>query len=240
MNTLNMPQEERRFMSPRVITGALLTAALLTTTPVLAEEERGWYLGANIGQSAANLSHERLDDALEGTAFTVTGIDDDDRDLGYKLFGGYQFNRNFALEGGYFDLGGFSYTASTRPEGTYKGEIGVRGINVDAVGMVPLSERFSAFGRFGLTYAEAKVGFSSTGQFHVAGTSPRERDVQYKFGAGLQYAVTPALGLRLEAERYRVNDAVGNRGDIDLFSVGMVYQFGAGSGEARPERTAAP
>jgi OOP family OmpA-OmpF porin len=33
--------------------------------------------------------------------------------------------------------------------------------------------------------------------------------------------------MRLEAERYRINDAVGHTGDIDLLSVGVVYRFGA-------------
>ena len=225
MNTSNMTQTAQRCGSPWVITGILLTATCLTGTPVLGEEDKGWYIGADVGQSAAKLDHARIDNALIGSGFTVTSIDDDDRDLGYKLFAGYQFNRNFALEGGYFDLGEFSFTANTLPAGTYRGEIGVRGINLDAVGLWPLSERFSAFGRIGVTYAETKDAFSSTGLFITTSTNPEERDMQYKFGAGLQYAMTPALGVRLEAERYRVNDAVGNRGDIDLFSLGVIYRF---------------
>lgn len=32
--------------------------------------------------------------------------------------------------------------------------------------------------------------------------------------------------MRAEAERYRIDDAVGNKGDIDLYSVGLVYRFG--------------
>jgi OOP family OmpA-OmpF porin len=32
--------------------------------------------------------------------------------------------------------------------------------------------------------------------------------------------------MRLEAERYRINDAVGNKGDVDLISAGLVYHFG--------------
>ena len=32
--------------------------------------------------------------------------------------------------------------------------------------------------------------------------------------------------MRLEAERYRINDAIGNRGDADLYSLGLVYRFG--------------
>ena len=33
----------------------------------------------------------------------------------------------------------------------------------------------------------------------------------YKFGVGLQYAVTESFGLRAEAERYRVNDAMSKK-----------------------------
>jgi OOP family OmpA-OmpF porin len=33
--------------------------------------------------------------------------------------------------------------------------------------------------------------------------------------------------MRVEAERFRISDAVGNRGNIDLLSVGLVYRFGA-------------
>jgi OOP family OmpA-OmpF porin len=47
-----------------------------------------------------------------------------------------------------------------------------------------------------------------------------------KYGVGLNYAFSDALAMRLEVERYRVNDAIGNKGDIDMVSVGLVYRFG--------------
>ena len=56
---------------------------------------------------------------------------------------------------------------------------------------------------------------------------------------GLQYDFTESLGMRLEAERYRINDAVGNKGDVDLVSVGLVYRFGAKTPAPAP-RAAAP
>jgi OOP family OmpA-OmpF porin len=31
--------------------------------------------------------------------------------------------------------------------------------------------------------------------------------------------------MRVEAERYRIDDAIGNKGDIDMYSVGLVYRF---------------
>jgi OOP family OmpA-OmpF porin len=48
-----------------------------------------------------------------------------------------------------------------------------------------------------------------------------------KVGLGLQYALSDAWSVRLDLERYRINDAVGNHGDIDHLSLGLVYLFGA-------------
>lgn len=57
--------------------------------------------------------------------------------------------------------------------------------------------------------------------------SPSKSDMNYKFGARLQYDFNQSLGMRAEVERYRINDAVGNQGDVDLVSVGLVYRFSA-------------
>jgi OOP family OmpA-OmpF porin len=61
----------------------------------------------------------------------------------------------------------------------------------------------------------------------VLNPNPSKNDTNHKFGLGLQYDFTPSLGMRLEAERYGINDAVGNRGDIDMYSLGLVYRFDA-------------
>lgn len=45
--------------------------------------------------------------------------------------------------------------------------------------------------------------------------------------------------MRVEAERYRINDAIGNKGDIDMLSVGLIYRFGAKAQERAP-RAAEP
>lgn len=152
---------------------------------------------------------------------------------------GYQFNRNCALEGGYFDLGKFGFTAITVPAGTLSGNIRLRGVNLDLLGILPITEKFSAFGRAGLNYAEARDSFTGTGLVNVLTPSPSKRDTNYKYGLGVQYDFTQSLGMRLEAERYRINDAVGNRGDVDLVSVGLVYRFG-GKTPAPAPRAAAP
>jgi OOP family OmpA-OmpF porin len=211
-------------------TGTLSLAALaIIASPLALADEAGWYGGLSVGQTRARIDDPRIVSGLLGQGFTTTSINDDNRDTGYKVFAGYQFNKNFALEGGYFDLGKFGFTAATTSAsllpGTLNGNIKLSGVNLDAVGTAPINERFSVIGRLGINYAEAKDSFSGTGAVSVADPSPKKHDTNYKLGVGVQYAFSPLWALRAEAERYRVNDAVGNKGDIDLWSLGLTYRF---------------
>jgi OOP family OmpA-OmpF porin len=205
---------------------SLLTLALMAT-PFAMAEDSGGYVGANYGHTQASIDDTRIRNDLLNSGLTTNSIKDDDDDQGYKLFGGYQLNRHFAVEAGYFDLGRFGFVASTTPTGTLSGNIKVKGVNLDLLGIMPISERFSAFGRIGVTHARTDGAFAGTGAVTVLDPSPSKRDTNPKVGLGLQYAMTDSLGLRAEIERYRINDAVGNKGDIDLASVGLVFRFGA-------------
>ncbi len=203
-----------------------LVALAIIASPFAAADDSGWYAGANAGQSRATIDDVRITSGLLNSGFTSTSITDDDRSTGYKIYGGYQFNRNFALEGGYFDLGKFGFNPTTVPAGTLSGSIKLRGLNLDLVGSLPITQRLSAFGRLGVNYAEARDSFTGTGAVNVLDPNPSKRDTNLKVGLGLQYELTQSLAMRAELERYRINDAVGNKGDIDLVSVGLVYRFG--------------
>jgi OOP family OmpA-OmpF porin len=203
---------------------SIATLAALTATTALADD-RGWYLGFNAGQTRAKIDDAKITRGFLSSGFITTSIDDDDRDNGYKVFGGYQFNRYFALEGSQFDLGKYAFTARTLPLGTLNGEIKLKGVAFDAVGILPFTDRFSAFGRAGLNHTKATDSFGGTGLLIVSNTGSSKRDTNYKLGLGLQYAFTDRLGMRVEAERYRINDAVGNKADVDMASIGLVYKF---------------
>ena len=219
---------------------ALMTPGLMAlvaiASPYASADDSGWYVGANIGLSKAKIDDPRITSSLLGAGFTTTSIADDDRHLGYKVFGGYQFNPYFAVESGYFDLGRFGFTATTLPPGTLRGDIKLKGINFDLVGRLPITEQFSAFGRVGVNYAEAKDTFVGTGAVNVLppNGNRRNRAANVKFGAGLEYDFVPSFGMRVEAERYRVDDALYNRGDVDLFSAGLIYRFGENTPPPRP------
>ena len=199
--------------------------AVIASSTALADEA-GWYGGANIGRSSATIDDPRITSGLASTGLATTSIANRDRDSSYKIYGGYQFNKYIGLEGGYFDLGKFGFTANTLPLGSLDGNIRLRGFNLDAVGTFPLSEKFSALGRVGINNAQARDTFRGTGAVNVANPNPSKRDTNYKLGVGVQYAFNDELAMRGEIERYRINDAIGNRGNIDVFSLGLIYRFG--------------
>ncbi len=204
----------------------LVPFTMASISPAMGDDDSGWYVGANAGQSRAKIDDTRIRDNLMSAGFTTTALKDEDKHFGYKLFGGYQFIKYFALEGGYFDLGRFGFTANTAPPGGLTGQAKLKGEDIDAVGILPFTDKFAAFGRLGYAYTDVKDRFVGYGPVTVANPQRSQNSSNYKYGFGLQYAATSAWGVRAEAERYHVADAVGNKGDIDMYSVGVLYRFG--------------
>jgi len=198
----------------------------LIATGALAQEGAYPYMGLSLGQSRANIDEPRITAGLLGAGLATTSINSNEREAAFKFFGGYQLNRYFALEAGYFHLGRFGFTANTLPPGTLNGQIRLQGLNLDLVGTWPVTERLSVLGRVGAQYAQASDRFRGTGAVAVSNPNPGRRETNYKFGAGLQYEISPSMLVRGEVERYRINDAVGNHGDINVMSVSLVIPFG--------------
>ena len=156
--------------------------ALAVASATASADELGWYMGGNIGQSKANIDAPRITAGLAGGGFTTTSISEENRDTGYKVFAGYQFSKNFALEGGYFDLGKFGFRANTLPLGSLNGQLKARGANLDAVVFANMTDRFSLFGRAGVAYADVRDQFSGTGLVVVNNPNPSKKEANYKFG----------------------------------------------------------
>jgi OOP family OmpA-OmpF porin len=202
-----------------------LLALTIIAAPMVSAQDSGWYLGANVGQSESKIDDAQITKSLLGAGLATTSMSNRDDYTGFKVFGGYQFNKYFAFEGGYFDLGKFGFTAN-KPAGTLNGDLKANGFNFDAVLSLPFTEKFSGFLRAGVINADTKDTFAGTGAVVVLNQNPTKRETNYKYGAGLQYDFTRSFGMRAEYERYRINDAVGNKGDVDLASVGVLFRFG--------------
>ena len=142
-----------------------------------------FYLGGNVGISKSHFDEARIARQILGPGFGVGAISDDDSGVGYKLYGGVPLTRNFAIEGGYFDLGKFSFSATTVPAGTLNGTLKVpKGVNLDLVGILPLSEQFSIFGRVGVTRVQTRSSFTGTGAvFFPTPSNGQETDWGHKF-----------------------------------------------------------
>ncbi len=205
---------------------SLLAIALVSCQLVNAAEP-GWYAGASIGESKDDVNGEQITARLLRDGFTTVNLRETEKQTGFKIFSGYQFNRNLAVEGGYFDLGQFSYTARMEPWAIKTGDSELRGLNVDLVGFLPLNDKLSAFGRAGVLHSQVKNRFRGYGSVTIDPFSTRETEINWKYGAGLQYDFTDKVALRFEAERYLIDSALSRDGVTELYSLGLVYRFGA-------------
>jgi OOP family OmpA-OmpF porin len=94
-----------------------MAALAVAWSPAAIAEDAGWYMGFGAGQSRSKIDDGRIAGGLLADGFTTTSVSNDDSHFGFKVFGGYAFNRYIALESGYFDLGRFGFIANTIPSG---------------------------------------------------------------------------------------------------------------------------
>jgi OOP family OmpA-OmpF porin len=177
-------------------------------------QDAGFYVGGSIGQSRAQ---DSCDD--------VTAFSCDDKDTAWKLLAGYQFNRHFAAEFGYTELGEFTIGGALSGVNV-TGTIEAAAFELVGVGSLPLMERFSAYGKLGAYYAETEATVTGTlGTFSISQTD-KETNTGVTFGLGLRYDFTRNLGIRGEWQRYlEVGGGDIGEDDIDVFSVGLIWRF---------------
>jgi OOP family OmpA-OmpF porin len=190
---------------------ALAGLALAFSAPAaFAQAQNSWYAGASIGQ---------FDTALDCAGTTSC----DTKDTSWRIFGGYQVNRNFAIELGY-NAGGEA-TASVPAIGPIppsRVTIEATAWDLSAIGILPFSDRFSAFGRIGLYRADTDVNIDFSG----LPFSESDSNTDLTFGIGVRYDFTQNVGARLEWQRYSdVSAGVFDEGDVDVLSLGVVVRF---------------
>jgi OOP family OmpA-OmpF porin len=162
-------------------------------------------LGALAGAQAAGLyAGGDLSAPDFSSSINGAGGDGGGRSVGGKLYGGYQFTPNFAIEGGYFNLG-----RSKDINGSAKGE----GLYVDGVGSVQLAPQWSAYGSLGVAEARLKTPTGND-------SSPA-----LKLGLGVQYDLTKDVALRLGYDRYRFTSAFDDKANVGQTAFGVKVAF---------------
>ena len=168
--------------------------------------DSAWFVGGSYGQSK-----------LECDTSGIAGVSCDDSDTAWRIFGGYQFNKNLAVELGYSALGEASISG-----GGITATVEAKAWDLVAVGILPITAQFSVFGKLGMYMADSELSSNTP---LIPGASDSNTDITY--GIGLQYDFNKSLGVRAEYQQYKKvgSDDVGGDGDVDVMSVGVVFRF---------------
>jgi OOP family OmpA-OmpF porin len=218
----------RRSGSLATLLAAVSLASLsLTLVPAASAQVTGWYAGAGVGSSRTDLDVGGWNADLAALGFTGVTTTADRTDTGWKLFVGYQVNRNFAVEAGYVDLGraGVSSRFTGPVAGTIRADGSATAWHVDAVGILPLNGSLALLGRAGIVASETRASGTVTVGAITVSEAMTDRKTSYKLGLGLSYDLTKTVGVRGEWERFRVADGDGGTHSVDLFSVSLRVRF---------------
>jgi len=186
---------------------ALLTL-VAASTPALAQDS-GWYGGLGLGMSTAK-------GACDGVV--GPGISCDEKSTAFKILGGYQVNQNFAVELGYTDLG--------KVEASFAGfgsvSIAASGFEVLAVGMTPINQQWSMYGKAG--FFRWDVDFND-GTGLLGSASASGSDLTYGFG--VKYNLAKNSALRVEYQQYNDVGDFNTTGtaDVTVMSISLIHRF---------------
>jgi OOP family OmpA-OmpF porin len=197
---------------------ALLAAGICMPTLVNAQ----WYLGVELGETDTELDI--------GPDFPPSFESTDD-DTAWKLFAGFKFNPNFAIEAGYGDLGEYEWKDNSADE---KINMQFTAFYATFVGWVPVGDSVKLFGRLGYAYWSADLDYKESG-FSSSGDND---DFDPVVGLGFEYQPAKQIGVRFEWEQFQnVGDETSttlgpgsakielNGQDINVVGIGFTYLF---------------
>lgn len=169
---------------------------------------KGGYIGA--GASADGYNY-KVDGAASGDSNNGTKV-------GGKLFAGYNFDKNWAVEAGYHDFGNrdYNYTLDGAP-----GRISSNSHAFYVAGKYtqPLNENVAVFGKLGA--ARLHDGVSTSGIASVGDNDPSKTAL---FGSvGASYAINQNVSLVTEVEHFGKAPDFGRK--KNSVSVSAVYSF---------------
>ncbi|GJL84181.1 MAG: hypothetical protein DHS20C01_38150 [marine bacterium B5-7] len=187
----------------------------LCTTPVISQAQN-YYIGVGVGQSRLS----GVDSACDTIARAASrdGLrshcDTDDTATSLSLFGGYEVNEYFAVEGGYTDYGDTAINSrltGVSGNGSLTGDYSVKGIYLAGVGKYPIGDRFAFFIKAGAFSGSIKSDVSLMLNGKVVATSNDDDDgTEFMYGAGIDFIFNENSSLRLGFDRINTDEALDN------------------------------
>lgn len=204
-----------RFLIPCGL--ALLTSAAFAD---------GFYGVGQVTHSSNSLSKNYFNSEL--TDRGATGLSSSESASGnqWRLQGGYRFNEYLAVEAGYIDFGKADYKASYAG-GSARGDLKAGGIDVAALASLPVTDKFSVFGKAGAVFAHTKSSLSASGPASLASDNQSSNVVRPLVGIGANYKLTQNVDLRADFDHVSGLGKSGKTGkmDVNMASVGVAYNF---------------
>lgn len=211
---------------------AAVTAPLAAT---VSAADSGFYLTADVGYADTDFSTSQADfESLLASAFGQSSESDfDESDSTYNLGAGYSFNKYFAAEVTYMDLGKSNYKgfiAAADVAGGADAELGfgieTTGYAMTALASYPITERFSVYAKGGVFFSETETTFSAS--FGGSGGSEKDErsDEDFLLGIGVEYQINTSWSL--STQYMRVFDDASEetgRNQLDRMTLGLKYRF---------------
>jgi OOP family OmpA-OmpF porin len=213
------------FIQKRVHMKLLTSLSLILLAATSTAFADGFYVLGEATHSDTSLSNTYFDNTLTTAGATGLTSSDKGKSTQWRLQGGYRFNPNFALEAGYMDLGKSKYTASYN-QGAASGELKSGGIDVAALGILPLSDSFSIFGKAGIIGAKTDSKLTATGLSSSSWKSTTH-EILPLVGVGATYKLSQNFDLRAD---YDYVSGIGKSSKTgvmksNMISVGVAYNF---------------
>ena len=204
----------------------LAFSAMCAATACRAADDPAWYAGFGLGRTDVKKTSswtQVTDAALLTRGLTSTTLIES-HDTAWKLFGGYQFNENFAVEAAYHDLGTFKgITSVTAPAAaTVGGKWDAYAGSLSAVGIYPLVKQLSVFGKAGFAVSRVKVDVPAATPYSASATR-----LQPLLGIGARFDITKAIAVRAEFERFN-NVGDGDKtgqSPVNVWTLSAQYRF---------------
>jgi OOP family OmpA-OmpF porin len=198
-----------------ILVGCLMSAGLACA-------DSGFYVGVNLGMA----NTQSILDASSGTT-SHTG-------LGLGALAGYQFNNYLSAELSYLSLAQYSSSAnnsgasvSTTADNSF--------LTANVKGTLPLPNKFSVFGKFGLGYNFASGSVNGSADGATASVSGNSNNFATLIGIGGAYNVMDNLSIYVANDYYMVSAPTVNSGNtssnnfgygnVNYLNLGVEYKF---------------
>lgn len=198
--------------------------------------DHGFYAGLGVGQSTVG-GWKQADFAAKLASLEPSMVvGTDDLSMGFKAFAGYQFNKYFALEGGFADFNDAVasvsyYQAPVTGRSSFIAENDAW--MLAAKGTLPVSKNLSVFAKLGASYWTSNQRVSSQNFGNppqlIIRTPPYPQDdtkssgVDAYYGVGASYDLLDNVALRVEWERFKFDAPQVDH--IDLMTAGLAVKF---------------